>query len=234
MDRLAGKNKDKVIDLLAERLSFERASVKLYDRVLHRMEEAARGRPRSSDGDYTTYGLSGYRSDATRGMHDDIRREVGRPGHQGERQAHEEERVVAEMLPHVRGLRDQEKEHQTWLEQCIRNLGGDPKRTTEMAKLTEREVKGIEAVIMKDPVLPHLFHALLAAEHVDSAGWDLLVELADAAGDVDAKRELERRLHEEEQHLAFVREALRIFSAHAVLNQDLQTPAQGQMHPSTS
>ncbi len=225
MERLAQKNKDKVIDLLVERLSSERASVKLYDKVLEVMGRWTGEKRRRSGGDYTTYGLSGYGDDVYRGMHEDIVKEQGSTPDENERQAHErEERVVADMLPHMRAHRDQEKEHEEWLEGCLRQLGGDHKRRTEMAKLTAREVTGIEAVIMKDPELPHLFHALLAAEHLDSAGWDLLVALADAAGDLDAKAEFEKRLHEEEQHLAFVRDALRMFSAHEVLEEELRSP----------
>ncbi len=236
MERLARKNKEKVIDVLAERLSFERESVKLYDKVLERMGRTRGGeRGRSRDGDYTTYGLSGYSDDVISGMHDDIRKEQGGAVPDDERQARErEKRVVAEMLPHMQAYRDQEKEHQEWLEGCIRALGGDHKRKTELAKLSAREVTGIEAVIMKDAELPHLFHALLAAEHVDNAGWDLLVELADAAGDLEAKKEFEKRLHEEEQHLAYLREALRTFSAHEILESDLESPTpQQQSHPST-
>jgi bacterioferritin (cytochrome b1) len=37
MDKLAAKNHDKVIDLLTERLAFERTAVKLYDAVLHKV-----------------------------------------------------------------------------------------------------------------------------------------------------------------------------------------------------
>src|SRR6266542_1220897 len=104
MEKLAEKNKEKVIDVLAERLCFERASVKLYDKVLDRMERSASGKARrSSGGDYSTYGIGGYRKDPSRGMHDDIRHEVGGAGDESERRAHErEERVLSEMLPHVR------------------------------------------------------------------------------------------------------------------------------------
>jgi len=227
MDKLALKNKDRVIDVLAERLCFERASVKLYDKVLQRMLQATSKRTHSIDGDYTTYGVSGYRKDASRGMHDDIREEVSGAGEDRGRQAHErEQRVLSDMLPRMRAVRNQEKGHEEWLEDCIRKLGGDPKRRTELARLIAREVAGIERVIKKDPELPHLFHALLAAEHVDTAGWDLLAELAEAAGDADSKTEFEKRLHEEKHHVAFLREALRAFSVHEILEQDLQAPTQ--------
>jgi ferritin-like metal-binding protein YciE len=228
MERLAQKNKDKVLDLLAERLSFERASVKLYDKVLERMTRATQEPRNRSDGDYTTYGLSGYGGDAFRGVHDDIRKEQGRTSAEDADEARERERrVLWEMRRQVQTCRDQEKGHEEWLEACIRKLGGNDKRRTEMAKVSAREVTGIEGVIMKDPELPHLFHALLAAEHVDYAGWDLLRALADSAGDVDARAEFEKRLHEEEQHLAFVRDALRMFAAHDILQEELRSPTLG-------
>src|SRR5690349_20872292 len=41
MKKLAEKNRTKVIDLLSERLAFERAGVKLYDSILAKMESSA-------------------------------------------------------------------------------------------------------------------------------------------------------------------------------------------------
>jgi rubrerythrin len=227
MDQLARKNKDKVIDLLMERLCFERAGVKLYDKVLERMRESSSEKHRryGASGDYSTYGVSGYGGDAFRGMREDIQREQGTDAHAPERER--EERVVAEMMPQVEKIRDQEKEHEEWLKNCIRRLGGNDKRMTEMANVTAREAIGIEKVIMKDPEIPHLFHALLAAEHVDTAGWDLLVALATEAGDSDAQEEFKKRLQQEERHIAFLREALRMFSAHAILGEGLQSPTPG-------
>ncbi len=40
-----------------------------------------------------------------------------------------------------------------------------------------------------------MFHALFAAELVDNAGWDLLVQLADEADDDEARRAFKKRLH---------------------------------------
>ena len=175
MDKLGQKNKDKVIDMLAERLQFERSGVKLYDAVIKKMQASR-------------------------------------------------EPAVSKMLEQMQEHRDQEKEHEEWLEECIRQLGGDDKQLTEKARLVQQESKGIEEVILKDAEIPHLFHALLAAELVDNAGWDLLVQLADEADDNKAKREFKKRLHEEEEHLILVREAMRKFAAHEVLGEKLQMP----------
>ena len=177
MDKLAQKNKDKVIDMLSERLQFERSGVKLYDAVIQKMQSSR-------------------------------------------------EPVVAKMLDQMQEHRDQEKEHEEWLEECIRQLGGDDKQLSEKAKLVQRESKGIEEVIQRDAEIPHLFHALLAAELVDNAGWDLLVQIADECDDTKAKRDFKKRLHEEEEHLILIREAMKKLSAHEILGEKLQMPTQ--------
>jgi ferritin-like metal-binding protein YciE len=158
--RLADTNREQVVDLLCERLAFERSTVRLYDRIL----EALR--------------VGGDAS--TRELH-------------------------ATMLKH----REEENEIARWLEGRIRELGGDERAETDLARLATREARGIDEVAENDAAdITHLLHALLAVEGVDNAGWDLLVHLADAAGDARTKHELERRLRQERQHLAFVRQAI--------------------------
>ncbi len=175
MAEIAKHDPAKVIDVLNERLAFERAGVKLYDRILEVMKASGR---------------------------DDVDR----------------------MLPEMEKHRDEEKEHEEWLEAQIRALGGDAHSETERSKLVTRESKGIEEVVMSDAELPHLLHALLAAELVDNAGWDLLAQIADEAGDHSAKREFKKRLHEEEDHLLLVRKAVEQFSFADVLGEDPKLP----------
>ncbi len=175
MEKLAGYNAAKVIDGLNERLAFERAGVKLYDRVL----EVARATPDEN---------------------------------------------VKRMLDELQKHRDEEKEHEEWLEAQIRSLGGDAHSETEKSRLVTRESKGIEEVVMSDAQLPHLLHALLAAELVDNAGWDLLVDIADEAGDHSAKREFKKRLHEEEDHLLLVKKAVEQLSFEDVLGEQTKLP----------
>lgn len=175
MQKMAQKNKAKLLDLLSERLCFERSGVKLYDKVIERMRSA-------------------------------------------------KEPMITKMIDQMQEHRDQEKEHEEWLEGCIRELGGDDKQLTPKARLVQEMSKGIEQVVMNDAQLPHLFQALLAAELVDNAGWDLLVELADEADDRATVKEFKKRLHEEEKHLVLMREAMAKLSAHEVLGQPLQMP----------
>ena len=168
MQKLAGTNVSRVIDLLNERLTFERSGVKLYDKILERM----RTDPQAA-------------------------------------------RMVEQMQEH----RDEEKEHEEWLEKQIRALGGDARSPSEKSILVRAESQGIEHVIERDAQLPHDFHALLIAELADNAGWDLLVQLADEVGDRDAKKEFKKRLHEEEEHLLFVRHAVEQFAKDEVLGE---------------
>jgi len=174
MQKLAGTNVSRVIDLLNERLTFERSGVKLYDKILERM----RTDPQAA-------------------------------------------RMVEQMQEH----RDEEKEHEEWLEKQIRALGGDARSPSEKSILVRAESQGIEHVIERDAQLPHDFHALLIAELADNAGWDLLVQLADEVGDRDAKKEFKKRLHEEEEHLLFVRHAVEQFAKDELLGESETMPS---------
>ncbi|WP_437322405.1 DUF892 family protein [Sorangium sp. So ce394] len=160
MQKLAQVNKDKAIDLLNERLTFERASVKLYDSTIQKV---------------------GRTADPT----------------------------LLNLLDRLREHRNQEKEHEEWLEEQIRALGGDAHAETEMSRLIEIESRGLEQVVLDGDQNPaHLFHALLTAELVDNAGWQLLLELADEADDAEAREAFRCRLHEEEDHLVLTREVV--------------------------
>lgn len=176
MKELAERNRDKVIDLLNERLVFERAGVKLYDAIVQNMQKSKNP-------------------------------EVGR------------------MLPTMKEHRGHEKEHEEWLEEQIRSLGGDAHGHTEMGDLITVESAGIERVVTTDQDLVHQLHGLLTAELVDNAGWELLLELADEAGDDAARREMRKRAHHEEEHLIFVRRAIVAFARRNVLGKASQLPA---------
>ena len=135
------------------------------------------------------------------------------------------DRMVGSTDPEVRGMvrtmkeyRDQENAHVDWLVEQIRACGGDPFAESEMSALAARESRGIESVILDgENDISHLFHALLAAELADHAGWELLVAIADEAGDRDAKKQFKKRMHEEETHLRFVQHAVERFACRVVM-----------------
>lgn len=170
MKALAQFNKDKLIDLLAERLAYERTGVELYDQVLEHLEA-------SSD---------------------------------------PEAKSLTDRLQH---FRDEEKAHEEWLEDQIRDLGGDAHGKTELSELVTRESKGVADVIMHGDDVAHDLHALLTAELADNAGWELLCDLARQARDDDARQEFAQRLKEEEEHLQFIRQATLQTTARQVLGQ---------------
>ncbi len=176
MKQLAAKKREKVIDMLNERLTFERSGVKLYDAILQNMQKSSNPE-------------------------------------------------VARMQPSMKEHRDQEKEHEEWLEEQIRSLGGDAHAKTEMSELITAESVGVEKVVTSDKNLVHQMHALLTAELVDNSGWELLLELADEADDREARVEFRKRLHEEEEHLIFARRAVVAFARRNVLGQTVLLPA---------
>lgn len=177
MHKLSQRNKQKLLDVLTERLNFERSGVKLYDSVIDKLQRANNSN-------------------------------------------------LMPMMPQLKEHRNQEKEHDEWLERQIRELGGDASGETDLSRLIARESKGIEdAILDGDENIMHQFHALLTAELVDNAGWDLLVQLADQADDDDVRRAFKKRLHEEEEHLELVRRAMEGFMRKAVLNEPAQMPA---------
>ncbi len=170
MKKFAEHDLDRALDLLNERLAFERSGVAFYDKILEVMHQS-------------------------------------------------QDAGIRQMLPQMKEHRDQEKEHEEWLEEQIRSLGGDAHAETERSRLVTIESEGIKEVIDNDFALPHLFHALLQAELSDNAGWQLLLELADEAGDDEAREAFRTRLHRENEHLQMMREAVSTFARHEVLGE---------------
>lgn len=178
MHKLSQQNQEELIDLLSERMTFERAAVNLYDAVIDKMQATG-------------------------------------------------EQEITRMLPTMKEHRDQEEEHGQWLKEQIEACGGDASETTERSKLVETQSIGIEKVILNgDPDVSHLFHALLSAELMDNAGWELLVKLAEDADDEDARRQFIKRLHQEEDHLDFLRKAVSRKNTRDVLGAGPQMPTQ--------
>jgi bacterioferritin (cytochrome b1) len=178
MKKLAERNPEKLIDLLLERRTFERTSVKLYDRILSLMSAS-------------------------------------------------EDPQVHGMLDTMQAYRDEEAEHQEWLEEQIRALGGDVNAESGRSRLAAVEAGGIEQVILREDMeLSHLFHALMAAELVDNAGWDLLAALAEEADDDEALDAFLLRQAEEEDHLEYLRETMSRYAESQVLGEVLQLPTE--------
>jgi rubrerythrin len=103
-------------------------------------------------------------------------------------------------------IRAQEAEHFLMLSECITQLGCDPTAQTPCADVAGMQSTGLVQTVT-DPrtTLAQSLSAILAAELVDVAGWDLLAEMAEAMGQEDMSGRFREALRHEEQHLEIVR-----------------------------
>lgn len=103
-------------------------------------------------------------------------------------------------------FRNEELEHFGMLVNCIKMLGADPTAVTPQA-----DVSGIEAMglmkVLQDPRtnLQQTLHALLVLELADNDSWELLIKLAEDAGQKEMTRQFRTALQQEEEHLKHVR-----------------------------
>jgi bacterioferritin (cytochrome b1) len=129
------------------------------------------------------------------------------------------------ILDYLRHIRREEKEHEEWLEEQIRALGGDPHADTALARLEHEESSGVKNILVDGHnQVSHILHALLAAELADNAGWDLLVKLASDTGDREALKQFSKRLAQEARHLLFMREAVHTAAQIEILGRDKAMP----------
>jgi len=167
---------EKLLDLLVERLTFERTTIKLYDSVIAKLSA-------SKDASF-----------------------------------------VGGMIPQIAKCRNEEKDHEVWLESQIRMLNGNPEVATDLSDLIERESKGIRDVVAHDSEVNHLLHALMIAELVDDNGWKLLLELADEAGDDDARQAFRQRAQTEQRHVSYFRTIMASVARRDVLGRQMRVP----------
>lgn len=112
-------------------------------------------------------------------------------------------------------IRIEEHQHFLMVRDAIIDLGGDPSAVTPSANLAALTSRGVQDAV-NDPRVNLLqsLEAILIAELVDNAGWEMLAAIAEN----DGKRQLAesfRRAHETEmEHLTRVQQWLR--SGHGV------------------
>jgi hypothetical protein len=113
------------------------------------------------------------------------------------------------MAPRLADQRDREIDHGRWLDAQLRALGADAFAPSERAQRVTIELRGLEELILDGhATVPELLHALYGVELMDAAGWDLLVGLAERAGDEAARAEFAERRGDAEEHADFLRCAL--------------------------
>ncbi len=106
----------------------------------------------------------------------------------------------------VEEILEEEHQHFLLLRQAIEQTGGDPTAVTPAADVAGVASMGLVQV-MSDPRtnVAQCLSALLTAELVDNACWELLIALADGLGHGDMAREFQVALANEERHLTKVR-----------------------------
>lgn len=103
-------------------------------------------------------------------------------------------------------IRADEHAHFQLLCDAVRRLGGDPTGMTPCADVTAVACSGIMQVLT-DPrtTFAQCLNAMLTAELADNAGWELLIQLAEQAGDTDLVAQFMVALAQEQEHLAIVK-----------------------------
>jgi rubrerythrin len=106
----------------------------------------------------------------------------------------------------LRQIQAEELDHFDVVRQVMIQLGADPTAVTPSADVVSVTSMGILQVI-SDPrmTLKQSLEAILVAELVDNAAWDLLIQLARAAGHDAIAKTFERPLADEQKHLVNVR-----------------------------
>lgn len=109
-------------------------------------------------------------------------------------------------LDTLKGIRAEELAHFKMLTLAVANLGGDPTSQTPSADVTAVASMGIMQVL-NDPrtTLAQCLNAMLTAELTDNAGWELLINLANDAGEDQLVSQFEAALTEEQRHLQVIK-----------------------------
>jgi hypothetical protein len=180
--KIKGSQPSIFFDKIGERIAFERAGVRLYDALLVKYQGVERlGEellpPAETVLDLTIEGMQALAP-------------VG-----GE--------SPAETLQRIRG---EELAHFHMLCRCMEQMGGDPTAMTPCADVTATASMGLVQVLT-DPrtTLAQCLNAMLTAELTDNAGWELLISLAEDAGQPELAGRFLGALAQEQEHLAIVK-----------------------------
>lgn len=111
-----------------------------------------------------------------------------------------------EMLGRLKHFHDEEASHFKLVAGALEKLGADPTAMTPGADVSGVTAMGVLQVI-SDPRtnLAQSLNALLTAELADNAGWELLIDLANAGGHASLAESCGQALAEEHVHLETVR-----------------------------
>jgi ferritin-like protein len=111
--------------------------------------------------------------------------------------------VSRDILQH---FRNEEVKHFQLVCEAVEQLGGDPTAMTPCADVVGVQSMGLwQSVSDPRTTLAQCLNTMLIAELADNAGWELLIELAEASGHDDLAQRFQSALKEEQEHLTQVR-----------------------------
>jgi len=109
----------------------------------------------------------------------------------------------------LREFRDEEAQHFALVWDAMKMLGADPTAMTPAADVNAVASSGLMQVIT-DPrtSVAQSLHAIHIAELADHDGWELLIKLVEELGQDQMAKRFQKALHEEDRHLATIRELM--------------------------
>jgi rubrerythrin len=131
-------------------------------------------------------------------------------------QKHRTEGIKKDPSPsELQHFRDEEFAHFELLRRAILKLGGDPTVETPAANIAGVTSKGV-GLVLTDPrtTFTQCLEAILVAELADNDGWELLANVAKAAGKKELAEACQGALKEEQNHLQHVRRWLELRTLH--------------------
>jgi len=180
--KIKGGQPSLFLDKIGERIAFERTGTRLYDALIVKYQALSELGSEALDPAESLIDMS------TEGMHA-LAPVAGES--------------PAETLTRIR---NEEVQHFQLLCEAMEQLGGDPTAQTPCADVQATASMGLMQVVT-DPrtTLAQCLNAMLTAELTDNAGWELLISLADDAGQPEIAGRFLGALTQEQEHLVIIK-----------------------------
>jgi bacterioferritin (cytochrome b1) len=135
-----------------------------------------------------------------------------------------EEPAIRRVVPRLEQHRDQERAHADWLRVQLQRLEAAPEPAPPSRAVVE-ELGALERLIAdRAASVTEVLQALLSAEHDDHDAWEILVELAERAGDQPAREDFADRRAVEEVHVAYLKRLVTDLARNHVLGTPVTLP----------
>jgi hypothetical protein len=116
------------------------------------------------------------------------------------------EPAIRRIVPRLEQHRDDERAHADWLTMQLQRLESPPPAPSRLMELEWASFEGVFAD--ENAGARQLLSVLLLAERDDHFAWELLVRVAERAGDLAAQKELSLRHEQERLHVAYLERVL--------------------------